>query len=170
LQVHLYCLGRPRCNGHHSLSPLRRIPIPCRHFHCRQCKVRSNPHPRREHHGRAFCCSRHTLVSFLALLSYGLVWPVAAALCSVRVGRIFHAINEFGGMVAAAIPARVVGGARIRMRRVRVSNDDFIAKSPKWPLKSPKKSRTPLEPAKKGWSQTPPPPPPGAEIGSVQGL
>jgi hypothetical protein len=47
---------------------------------------------------------------------------VAAALCSVRVWRIFRAINEFWGVVAAAITARVVGGARIRTRRVRVSN------------------------------------------------
>jgi hypothetical protein len=46
---------------------------------------------------------------------------VAAALCSVRVRRIFHAINEFGGVMAFAIPVRVVGGARIRTRRVRVS-------------------------------------------------
>ena len=46
---------------------------------------------------------------------------VAATLCSVRVRRIFQAIDEFGRVVAAAIPARVVGGARIRMRRVRVS-------------------------------------------------
>ena len=45
---------------------------------------------------------------------------VAATLCSVRVRRIFQAIDEFGCVVAAAIPARVVGGARISMRRVRV--------------------------------------------------
>jgi hypothetical protein len=36
------------------------------------------------------------------------------------VRRIFQAIDEFGRVVAAAIPARVVGGARISMRRVRV--------------------------------------------------
>ena len=35
--------------------------------------------------------------------------------------RVFRAIDEFGRVVAAAIPARVVGGARISMRRVRVS-------------------------------------------------
>jgi hypothetical protein len=35
---------------------------------------------------------------------------------------------------------------------------DCIAKSPKWPLKSQKKTRRPLEPAKKWGSKTPPPP------------
>jgi hypothetical protein len=40
----------------------------------------------------------------------------AATLRSLRVRNIFRAINEFGGKVAAAIHARVVGGARIKMR------------------------------------------------------
>jgi len=79
---------------------------------------------------------------------------VAAALCSVRVERIFRAIDEFGRVVAAAIPARVVGGARIRMRRVRVGQRTERAlrllRPPPPPIPPPPPPPSPLSPSTAG--------------------
>jgi hypothetical protein len=57
------------------------------------------------------CCARAAVSAALLVARSE---KVAAALCSARVRRIFQAIDVFGRVVAAAIPARVVGGARIR--------------------------------------------------------
>jgi hypothetical protein len=75
-------------------------------------------------------------VTATAALNAPLGARAAATMCSIRVRKSFARLASLGArQVGAAIPARVAGGARIKMRRVHVSKRTEVVSSQ--PLHSP---------------------------------